>query len=99
MKSAAPRATSSAPTSPRTRPAARRGAYGAEPGQRGEVPIWIADYVIDGYGTGAIMAVPAHDHARLRVRREVRASDRRGRHGGGLRGSSTGRRLPDELAD
>ncbi len=25
------------------------------------VPIWIADYVLAGYGTGAIMAVPAHD--------------------------------------
>ena len=25
------------------------------------VPIWIADYVLWGYGTGAIMAVPAHD--------------------------------------
>ena len=25
------------------------------------VPIWIADYVLMGYGTGAIMAVPAHD--------------------------------------
>ncbi|MCW8131807.1 MAG: leucine--tRNA ligase [Planctomycetota bacterium] len=28
---------------------------------RGRVPIWIADYVLMGYGTGAIMAVPAHD--------------------------------------
>ena len=26
-----------------------------------EMPIWIADYVLMGYGTGAIMAVPAHD--------------------------------------
>ena len=26
-----------------------------------ELPIWVANYVISGYGTGAIMAVPAHD--------------------------------------
>jgi len=29
------------------------------------VPIWIADYVLMGYGTGAIMAVPAHDQRDL----------------------------------
>ncbi|MHB8830544.1 MAG: leucine--tRNA ligase [Patescibacteria group bacterium] len=31
------------------------------PATKKEIPIWIADYVLSGYGTGAIMAVPAHD--------------------------------------
>jgi leucyl-tRNA synthetase len=37
------------------------GAYGINPITGNEIPIWIADYVLAGYGTGAIMAVPAHD--------------------------------------
>ncbi len=37
------------------------GAYAINPVNGAEVPIWIADYVLAGYGTGAIMAVPAHD--------------------------------------
>ena len=37
------------------------GAYGINPANGKEIPIWIADYVLSGYGTGAIMAVPAHD--------------------------------------
>jgi leucyl-tRNA synthetase len=37
------------------------GAYGLNPVNGKEIPIWIADYVLMGYGTGAIMAVPAHD--------------------------------------
>ena len=37
------------------------GAYGVNPLTGEEVPIWVADYVLSGYGTGAIMAVPAHD--------------------------------------
>jgi leucyl-tRNA synthetase len=37
------------------------GAYGINPLSGEEVPVWIADYVLSGYGTGAIMAVPAHD--------------------------------------
>jgi leucyl-tRNA synthetase len=37
------------------------GAYGVNPVSGHRVPIYIADYVLTGYGTGAIMAVPAHD--------------------------------------
>ena len=37
------------------------GARAINPVTKEEIPIWIADYVIYGYGTGAIMAVPAHD--------------------------------------
>jgi len=37
------------------------GAYAVNPVSGHQVPIWIADYVLAGYGTGAIMAVPAHD--------------------------------------
>ena len=37
------------------------GAYAINPANGERVPIWVADYVIMGYGTGAIMAVPAHD--------------------------------------
>jgi len=37
------------------------GGYTLNPATKGKIPIWIADYVILTYGTGAIMAVPAHD--------------------------------------
>lgn len=37
------------------------GAYATNPVNGEAIPIWIADYVLMGYGTGAIMAVPAHD--------------------------------------
>ena len=37
------------------------GAYAVNPFTQERIPIWISDYVLAGYGTGAIMAVPAHD--------------------------------------
>ena len=37
------------------------GAYAVNPATGGRVPVWVADYVLAGYGTGAIMAVPGHD--------------------------------------
>ena len=37
------------------------GSYAINPFTEEEIPVWISDYVLAGYGTGAIMAVPAHD--------------------------------------
>ena len=37
------------------------GAYALHPFTNEKIPIWIGDYVLFGYGTGAVMAVPAHD--------------------------------------
>jgi leucyl-tRNA synthetase len=37
------------------------GSYAINPATGAKIPVWIADYVLAGYGTGAIMAVPAHD--------------------------------------
>ena len=37
------------------------GSYCINPVNQAEIPIWISDYVLAGYGTGAIMAVPGHD--------------------------------------
>lgn len=59
------------------------GAYGLNPLTNEKIPIWIADYVLMGYGTGAIMAVPAHDsrdfafakHFELEIRQVVVGHD------------------------
>ena len=37
------------------------GAYAVNPVSGKKIPVWVSDYVLAGYGTGAIMAVPAHD--------------------------------------
>ena len=41
------------------------GSYAVNPATDARIPIWVADYVLMGYGTGAIMAVPAHDQRDL----------------------------------
>jgi leucyl-tRNA synthetase len=46
------------------------GAYAINPANNEQIPIWIADYVLVGYGTGAIMGVPAHDQRDLEFARK-----------------------------
>ena len=48
------------------------GARAVNPATGEQIPIWIADYVIAGYGTGAIMAVPAHDERDWEFARALR---------------------------
>jgi leucyl-tRNA synthetase len=59
------------------------GSYAINPFTNEEIPVWVADYVLAGYGTGAIMAVPAHDsrdyafakHFGLEIREVVSGGD------------------------
>ena len=48
------------------------GAYAINPVNNKPIPIWIADYVLAGYGTGAIMAVPAHDQRDFEFAKQFR---------------------------
>ncbi|TMQ34885.1 MAG: leucine--tRNA ligase [Planctomycetota bacterium] len=48
------------------------GAYAINPVNQEKIPIWIADYVLISYGTGAIMAVPAHDERDFEFARQFR---------------------------
>ncbi len=52
------------------------GAYAVNPANNERIPIWIADYVLASYGTGAIMAVPAHDERDLEFAKKFNLSIR-----------------------
>lgn len=54
-----------------------KGAKAINPANGEEVPIWIADYVLAGYGTGAVMAVPAHDERDFEFARKYKISIKR----------------------
>jgi leucyl-tRNA synthetase len=53
------------------------GSYATNPVNGERIPIWIADYVLAGYGTGAIMAVPAHDERDFEFARKFQLPIRR----------------------
>ena len=53
--------TWTAPTCAKDKTGQFTGAYAINPVNGEKIPIWISDYVLISYGTGAIMAVPAHD--------------------------------------
>jgi leucyl-tRNA synthetase len=50
------------------------GAFAINPVNKEKIPIWIADYVLMGYGTGAIMGVPGHDERDLEFARKFNMS-------------------------
>ena len=61
------------------------GRYAVNPFSGEKVPIWIGNFVLMGYGTGAIMAVPAHDERDFEFCTHVRHSDSSGDSAGGWR--------------
>ena len=72
------------------------GAYAINPVNQEQIPIWIADYVLASYGTGAIMAVPAHDERDFEFAEAVRPADHARRAAAGrLAGARPAARLDD----
>ena len=53
------------------------GGYAVNPVNQERLPIWIADYVLMSYGTGAIMAVPAHDERDWAFAQSLSSADSR----------------------
>ena len=71
------------------------GAYAINPVNGEKIPIWIADYVLASYGTGAIMAVPAHDTRDFEFAHQIQSAHYSSRsavrpEGNGLAAASSG---------
>ena len=79
------------------------GFFATNPVNEARIPIWVADYVLMDYGTGAIMAVPAHDERdgefAETLRPADRAGDRRGREADRLRAVQLAARRGGEARD
>ena len=65
------------------------GGYVVHPFTKEEIPIWTADYVLMDYGTGAIMAVPAHDERDFEFAKKFQLPIKKVIEGGGTAGSAT----------
>ena len=68
------------------------GHYAINPFSGEKVPIWIGNFVLMGYGTGAIMAVPAHDERDFEFCTQVRHPGPSGDPPGGRRAGGRARR-------
>ena len=75
------------------------GAFAINPTNGWNIPIFIADYVLMGYGTGAIMAVPAHDQRDFEFAQRVRPADRRRGAARPTAGCATAASTPTRPAD
>ncbi len=83
------------------------GAFATNPVNGEEIPVWIADYVMMGYGTGAIMAVPAHDERdfefatkfALPIKSVVAQALPQAFDAGGPKGYANGTNTPVEVGD
>ena len=67
------------------------GRYAVNPFTRATVPIWVANFVLGEYGTGAVMAVPAHDQRDFEFARKYDLADSRGREARRRRDTRRGR--------
>jgi len=72
------------------------GAYAAHPFSNQKIPIWIADYVMMDYGTGAIMAVPGHDERDFEFAQKFKIEIKRVLEGGDLPFTGEGKLVNSE---